>query len=221
MPAAIEEFEATLRLRAQNAPAHCNLGRAYGMRRDFARANEHFEAALKIKPADADFHQAYAQALAEQGRLPEAIEQLRQALRPVPALETRLHLAALLRATGDHRAAVEQYREVLKQKPDLVEALNNAAWLLATAPDASVRKGSEAVSFAEQACRLTENKKAGMVGTLAAAYAEAGRFAEAVATATKAADLAGAAGNEPFAAANRQLLLLYRTGRPYHEAPPK
>ena len=221
MPAAIQEFETTLRLRSQNAPAHCNLGRAYAMQHDFIRANDHFEAALKIKPDDADFQQAYANALAEQGRLLEAIQHLREAVRLEPQAELRLHLAALLRATGKSGEAVEQYREVLKQKPDSVEALNNAAWLLATSPDATVRNGIEAVRIAEQACRLTENKRAGMVGTLAAAYAEAGRFAEAVTTATKAANLAEAAGDVQFAAANRQLLALYRAGRPYHEAPPK
>jgi len=43
---------------------------------------------------------------------------------------------------------------------------------------------------AERACRLTENQRAFMVGTLAAAYAEVGRFPEAVATAEKAKALA-------------------------------
>jgi hypothetical protein len=56
-----------------------------------------------------------------------------------------------------------------------------------------------------------------MVGSLAAAYAEAGRFAEAVATAQKACSLATAAGDEPLAQKNQQLLEQYRSSRPYHE----
>jgi hypothetical protein len=55
------------------------------------------------------------------------------------------------------------------------------------------------------------------MGTLAAAYAEAGRFSDAVATAEKAANLAAAAGNSRFANINTQLMQLYRAGKPYHE----
>ena len=56
-----------------------------------------------------------------------------------------------------------------------------------------------------------------MVGVLAAAYAEAGRFPDAVATAQKAIELATAAGDQRFAAMNQRLLKLYRAGRAYHE----
>jgi tetratricopeptide (TPR) repeat protein len=132
-------------------------------------------------------------------------------------LELRLRLAALLRQTGNFRESVEQYRAALVRDPDSIEALNNLAWMLATSPDASVRNGVDAVRFAERACRLTGNKKAGMVGTLAAAFAEAGRFTDAAATAEKAADLADADGNSRFAAINRQLLALYRAGKPFRE----
>jgi hypothetical protein len=59
-----------------------------------------------------------------------------------------------------------------------------------------------------------------MLGTLAAAYAEARRFTEAVAMAQKAIELAQAGGDAQFAAANAQLRKLYRAGRPYHEPPP-
>jgi hypothetical protein len=55
------------------------------------------------------------------------------------------------------------------------------------------------------------------VGTLAAAYAEAGRFPEAVTTAEKAEQLATSAGLKKVAEKNQQLLELYRTGKPYHE----
>ena len=63
--------------------------------------------------------------------------------------------------------------------------LNNLAWILAASADPQVRNGPEAVLLAERACKLTDYKKPLLVGTLAAAYAEAGRFPEAVATARK------------------------------------
>jgi Flp pilus assembly protein TadD len=123
----------------------------------------------------------------------------------------------MLRATGDVREAVEQTRLALVARPDMPEAMSNLAWLLATAADGSLRNGTEAVQLAEQACRLTSYRQPRMIGALAAAYAEAGRFDKAVAMARKAIELARAAGDAQFAGMNEQLLKLYQTGRPYHE----
>jgi cytochrome c-type biogenesis protein CcmH/NrfG len=107
----------------------------------------------------------------------------------------------------------------LDRQPLSVEVLNNLAWILATSSDDSVRNGTDAVALAEKACQQTHHQDAMTVGTLAAAYAEAGRFAEAVATAQKAANLAAAAGNSQFANINTQLMQMYRAGKPYHEKP--
>jgi hypothetical protein len=70
-------------------------------------------------------------------------------------------------------------------------------------------------------CALRDYQMPVLVGTLAAAYAEAGRFSEAIATAQKARDLAEAAGQGDVAEKNRQLLELYRSGRAYHEEKPE
>lgn len=221
LAAAIPHFEQTLKYNPKNAGAHANLGRAFSIQHRYAEAETHFQTALKLKPASADVQQSYAGALMEQGKVTEAIPHLRAAVRLEPRIELCLHFAGLLHATGNASEAVAQYREVLKREPDSLEALNNLAWMLATCPDAKVRNGTDAVRFAEQACRLTGSKKAGMVGTLAAAYAEAGRFPEAITAATKATELAAASGDAPFAAQNRQLLELYSAGHPYREAPPR
>jgi hypothetical protein len=77
------------------------------------------------------------------------------------------------------------------------------------------------VTLAERACQLTGNRQPFLLGTLAAAYAEAGRFPDAVATAQRAIDLATAAGQPDIAARNRELLELYRAGQPYHEPAPR
>ena len=113
--------------------------------------------------------------------------------------------------------AVDAYRAALKLNPNLPGALNNLAWILATSPDDQLRNGSEAIQLAEHACELTQQNRPLFLGTLAAAYAEAGRFAEAVAMAEKAEQSATDAGQAAVAAKNRQLLELYRAGKPYHE----
>ena len=79
------------------------------------------------------------------------------------------------------REAAEEYRQALRLRPDWPELLNNLAWLLAIHPEPGVRNGVEAVALAERACRSTGNTNTSLLATLAAAYAEAGRYPEAVA----------------------------------------
>jgi tetratricopeptide (TPR) repeat protein len=211
------QFESSLRLNQHNANAHANLGQLLEVQGKSVEAEAHFLAALKINPQSVEAHKYYASALMKQGRSPEALPHLREALRLAPDMDTRLQYAGLLKQTGDARGAVAQLRQVLSVKPDLPEALNNLAWLLATSADASLRNGAEAVRLAERACRLTEYQAAPMLGTLAAAYAEAGRFTDAVATAEKLDRMATEAKDTRLLALNRQLLALYRAGKPFHE----
>jgi len=96
---------------------------------------------------------------------------------------------------------------------------NNLAWLLATSPEATNRDGVLAVKLAESACQQTRFRTAILVGTLAAAYAEAGRFDDAIATAQKACKLASESGKQDLLKKNQELLELYRKHQPYHEAP--
>jgi tetratricopeptide (TPR) repeat protein len=115
---------------------------------------------------------------------------------------------------------VTDLQEALVHKPrpaTELTALNNLAWVLATCPDDSVRNGIQAVQYAEKACRLTGFKQSGMINTLAAAYAESGRFPEAVATAQTAIKLANDAGDRQAVAATSQLLARYQQGKPWRE----
>jgi tetratricopeptide (TPR) repeat protein len=221
MDAAIQHFEASLKYNPRNAQAHVNLGKALAMQNKFIEVESHFQTALDLRPNNAEAHAFYGSALAARGKTGDALKHLREAVRLGPEVETRLQLAAMLRVNGKIREAIEQTRLALSAKPDMPEALSNLAWLLATASDDSVRNGAEAVRLAEQACRLTNFREARMLGALAAAYAEAGRFSDAVSTAQKAIELARAAGDVQFAGMNEQLLRLYQAGRPYHEVPRK
>ena len=218
---AARHFEASLHGNPRNAEAHRNLGKALVLRQEFAKAEEHLSAAVQLNPNDAEAHRTRALALEGLGRPHEAATTLHAALRIEPDADTRVELAGLLRRLGDFREAVTHLRLAVTAKPDDAEALNNLAWILATAADAGLRNGAEAVQLAERACQLTGERDAPMVATRAAAYAEAERFPEAVASAEKAIELANASGNEQFAKINQQLLRLYRARLPYHEPPAK
>lgn len=106
---------------------------------------------------------------------------------------------------------------MLRSRPNNVGLLNDTAWLLATNPNASLRNGSEAVELAGQAVRLSGARQPEILGTLAAAYAEAGQFREAVQTARHASDFAAQQGKRSLAESLEAKIRLYQSGVPYRE----
>jgi tetratricopeptide (TPR) repeat protein len=128
----------------------------------------------------------------------------------------QLSLAMLLADAGRDSEAIPHYQKVIELDTNVLLALNNLAWLLAVDSDPGLRNGKEAVSLAEQACEKTHYQEAFLIGTLAAAHAEAGQFPEAVATAQKAHDVALAHGQKEIAERNLQLMQLYKSGKPFH-----
>jgi len=112
--------------------------------------------------------------------------------------------------------AITCFQRALQIKPDYAEAQNTLAWVLATCPQASLRNGNKAVKLAQRANQLTGDGNPVVLGTLAAAYAEAGRFPEAVATAQRALQVAETQSNPALADAIRSQMKLYQAGLPFH-----
>ena len=105
----------------------------------------------------------------------------------------------------------------MRLNANLPEALNNLAWILATTPDAEFRDGPEAVKLAEHSCEKSSWKETIPIGTLAAAYAEAGDFDKAVEMAQKACDTASANGEKELLKRNQNLLAQYKNRQPFRE----
>jgi Flp pilus assembly protein TadD len=211
-------FRHALAVTQDNPVAHNNLGAAFLRKGQVDEAIIQLRKALETSPNYAGAHNNLGLAFIQKRQLDEAIAQFQKALeiQPHSAVVQNNFADALLRK-GQLDEAIAHYHRVLVLDTNSTVALNNLAWLLATAPQASLRNGGEAVRLAERACQLTQYKEAFLIGTLAAAYAEAGRFNDAVAAAQKARDLALAHGQKDLAARNEKLLALYQSGRAYHQ----
>ncbi len=217
---ALGHFQDSLKFNPRNVKAVVNLAKTRMALGDFNEAEKNFQTALAMKADDPEVRTHYGSMLARLRRFDEAAVQLHEAIRLRPDTARRLELVNVYRAAGRTREAIAQCREALAANPDQPEVLSNLAWMLATTPDDQLRDGPEAVRCAQKACGLTHFKDAQKVGVLAAAYAEAGQFDKATATAEQAVALARAAGNDRFAAMNQHLLQLYTAGRPFHEPVP-
>jgi tetratricopeptide (TPR) repeat protein len=215
---AVSHFTQALRLKPTSAQIHNNLACAFLSKDRLDEAVDHYRQALRLQPDYAEAHTNLGVALARQGKLDEAIHHYTEALQLKPAnAGGHFELAMILKSRGRTEEAVGHYQQALRLKPDWPEVLNNLAWIFATEADPKLRNAANAQDLAEKACRLTGHKEAGLMDTLAAAYAEAARFHDAVQTAHKARDLALAAGHPDLADVIEQRLQRYRAGKPYRE----
>ena len=215
---AIAEYEAALRVNPDLLSARFGLAMVLERTGQLAEAGEHWAAALQLSPDLWAAHEQLGLLLVRQGRVTEALPHFAAAVKHQPDNHRlRGQYAMALDQAGETQRAVTEYRRALALNEKQPELLNNLSWILATSANAEWRNGAEAVQHGEAACRFTEHREAGYVGTLAAAYAEAGRFDDAVATAQKAIELAKAAGQTDLATRNAELQELYRARKPYHE----
>lgn len=152
----------------------------------------------------------------QQDRVSEGIGHLQQALRITPdSFEPRIDLAAAYVRLGRGSEAIPQLEQAVRIRPDSLPALSRLAWLLATLPQSEGGDAARAVSLAQRACEFTGNPVAADLDLLAVAYAAAGRFDDAVATAQKAIDLARSSSEPALAREIEGRLELYRNGRAY------
>jgi Tfp pilus assembly protein PilF len=182
-------------------------------------AIEQFERALSIRPDNAQAHSALGNALLKKGDAAQAIVHWQKSLELQPeSVETRDQLGATLAQQGRLKEAMAEWEKSLEYNPDDGNALNNVAWVLAAAPEASLRDGAKAIEFAQRALQLSGKRNAMIFRTLAAAYAENGRVADAIETARRGADLATEQKNAALREELEQNIKLYQAGSPYRDA---
>jgi tetratricopeptide (TPR) repeat protein len=215
---AIVQYQKALDIDPEYAKAHYNLGNVLLQKGQADEAIVQYQKAVEVQPVNAEFRNKLGYALLQKGRLDEAILQFQEVLKLQPRdAESSYNLGNAFLQKGEVRQAVEYFQKALEIRPAYAGALNNLAWSLATSTEVSVRNGIRAVALAEQANQLSQGTNPAVLSTLAAAYAEAGRFPEAIATAEQAQQLAAQQGNPARAEVLGRHIKLYQAGTPFRD----
>ena len=185
---ALEALEKAAGLGLASGELENNLGLALARAGRGREAGAHFARAVELDPKLVDAHVNLGMARAGEGKVDEAIAEYRRAVALEPGSgEARYNLgSALYFGKGDGAGALREFREILRGDPGQVVVMTLVVRILATSSVPSLRNGAEAVRLGEMANQGTGGREPAVLESLAMAYAEVGRFPEAVATAGRA-----------------------------------
>ena len=215
---AIAHYQEALRIAPNQPNVHAHLGNALLQLGQLNEAVAHFQKELEIVPNSAPAHSNLGVVFLATGRVEESIAHLQRSLEIAPeSADAHYNLGNALLRVGRVEEALAHYKKALQINPQDAETQNNMAWVLATWPEAQIRDGQKAVELATSADSSTGGKRPIVTATLAAAYAEAGRFPEAVLAAERAARLAADQGNIELANSIREQIELYKSGIPVRD----
>ncbi len=212
------EFRKVIELRPSFAEAYLNLGNVLARQGKFQEAIDPLRKSLDLKPADGSAHLVLGTVLSGLGHRKEGREHLFESARLHPVNVQAVDLVArgdsaldggrLLEAVGEYRRAVET-------SPEYVPALLSLASVLAACEDDSVRSGQQAIDLAYRAGKATGPLDPYVLAVLAAAYAEAGQFGQALPIAEQALQLAQQEDSKELSERLHGQLLLYQAQKPY------
>ena len=212
VPRALEQFLTTVSLDADFPEAHYNAGLALLLQGRPQEGRTHLETAIQLNPRYVEPRLGLADIMLSAGDVTGAMTQVRAAREARPDLaEPHLRLARLLFGTGDARGALEVYREAARALPDRADVANELAWILATHPDGRLRDGAEAQRLAEKLVTDHPGQPA-LRATLAAAYAEVGRFEDAIREQEAVVASVKSSGDAAALQANQEMLERFRRG---------
>ncbi len=184
---AIEQYAQAVRLRPAYDSAHYGMAGALKKLERYEEAVEHFNACVELGFGDENLYTHLGECYEKLNQPDAARRQYEKALQiSADAFAARHRLIDLLLRQGEVAEALRVCRSGLDHQPNDPRVADRLARILATARQPRYRDGRQAVRWAEKACQLTQSKNPQLLDTLSAAYAEAGRFDEAIAAARRA-----------------------------------
>jgi tetratricopeptide (TPR) repeat protein len=215
---AVEHFSMALRAEPDCAEAYYELGVTLEKQGNFDGAEKHYIKALRIKPDYAKAHNNLGIVLAFRKKDKEAIFHLYEALRiDSDFVGAYYNLGIIYANQRNIEKAILHYKKALYFSPNMAQALYNLIWILASCEDERFRNGEGAVRLAEKLCKITQYNQPLALDVLAAAYAETGKFDEAVTISKKALELALKQGPKELVLELKKRLQLYQAEHPYRE----
>ncbi len=213
-------LQEALRTQADSWKAHYFLGHLYSLQKRLAESERELQSAIRADPTVVDAYCDLGGLLQEQRRQAEAAENYRKVIELDPGLvKAYFELGKILATQGKYADAIQTIRRGLEVDPRAMVMADELAWLMATAPDAALRGASQAIQISEQIAEATVRQQPKPLATLAAAYAEAGRFDDAIRTAKEAMALARKQNLTNLVAEIDSQLQLYQRGKPYRLSP--
>jgi tetratricopeptide (TPR) repeat protein len=208
--AAIVEWKKALELSPSEPLVHFNLANAL---REMGRGEEaimHYERALEVSPDHAEAHNNLGNALVRRGRLDEAITHFEKALETNPDnFRAHTNLAAVLAQRGRIDQAIAHVQKAIEYEPDDVDAQNNLGLFLT-----STGRPAEAIPHLERAVRLSGGQEVLMLNLLSSAYADVGRFTDAIQTGRQALAIATRQHNYRLVETLKASIALYESRTP-------
>jgi tetratricopeptide (TPR) repeat protein len=211
-------FRHALAVTTNNDVAENNLGIVFLGQGKIDEAISLLQSAVDLRPDNSPAHENLAKALLQKGRVDDALIHYRKLLELQPDnMEVHNIVGTVLVQQGRVGEGVEEWQKVLVIQPDNGNALSNLAWVFAASPDPSLRDGPRALELAERALRLSAGRLPILFRTLGAAYAENGRFSEAIQTAQKGIELARSQGNPGLATELQGNVAIYEQQQPLRD----
>jgi tetratricopeptide (TPR) repeat protein len=181
LDAALKDYDEAIRLNPKAAPPWNNRGSAWYAKKELAKAIQDYNKAIELDPKYVDAYANRANAWLDMNQPDKAINDYDKVLQLDPSyVDAYISRGIIWRQRKQYDKAMKDYDKAIELDPKNVPALSSKAWLLATCTDAKYRDGKQAVELAKKACEIDEYKSPFFLDTLAAAYAEAGEFNEAV-----------------------------------------
>jgi tetratricopeptide (TPR) repeat protein len=213
-------FQRAVQSNPNFAPAENNLGKALFKIDRVDDAIIHFQKAVTANPDMPDAHYNLGVALVQKGQTVQAMTHYERAIQLNPGLAGAYNNLGSIYLQQRHAAsAIYNFQGAVELKPDDFGFKNNLAWVLATWPEATVRDGSRALDLAIDANRRSGGQDPVVIRTLAAAFAEVGKFSEAIDTAFQGLRYAEAQTNIVYVNALQKDLRLYHSGQPLRDPP--
>ncbi len=214
---AIFDYTKAIELNPRYAEAYYNRGIAFDDKGDYDRAIFDYTKAIELNPRYAEAYVNRGIAYGSKGQLDQAISNFNAAIEIDPKGANAYYNRGLAhRRKGQYDQAISDYTKAIEVKPEYSSAYNSLAWILATCVDARYRNGRKAIQLAKQA--LKSNSNPFYLDTLAAAYAEVGKFADAVQMQEEVVALLREKGDAPKLMGEAfKRLQFYRASKPWRE----